>query len=213
MLRTPGMLFTQNHLTRHLQMKVRFGLWNDILRTKAPDAQLRHARAMWHYARGRAHAAKGVTVAAEADLARVRLARDSKSLSPQRLEFNTSGEILAIAAEVLAGHIAAAKGELRTATSHLRKAAELEDALVYGEPPEWSVPVRQELGRVLVSAGRYAEAEQVFRDDLQRFPKNTWSLEGLQRAADERARAQKAGSDAMQAAAAPDPWVRRPLPR
>ena len=154
-----------------------------------------------------------MTIAAEADLARVRLARDSKSLSPQRLEFNTSGEILAIAVEVLAGHIAAAKGDYRTATSHLRKAVELEDALVYGEPPEWSVPVRQELGRVLVSAGRYAEAEQVFRDDLQRFPGNTWSLEGLQRAADERERAQKAGMDPMQAAAAADPWVRRPLPR
>jgi tetratricopeptide (TPR) repeat protein len=192
MLRAPGMTFTQNHLTRHLQMKVRFGRWDDILSAKAPDADLKHARAIWHYAHGRAQAAKGSIAAAEADLAQLRAARDDKALAQQRLEFNTAGQMLAIAAEVLAGHIAQAKGDLKAAASHLRKAAEVEDAMVYGEPPEWSVPVRQELGRVLVMAGRYAEAEQAFNEDLKRFPKNTWSLEGLQQAADGRERARQA---------------------
>src|SRR5690606_5472014 len=50
MLRAPGMTFTQHHLTRHLQFKVRFGRWNDILQASAPEADLKHARAMWHYA-------------------------------------------------------------------------------------------------------------------------------------------------------------------
>jgi hypothetical protein len=54
--------------------------------------------------------------------------------------------------------------------------------MVYGEPPEWSVPVRQELGLVLLAAGRPAEAAQAFREDLKRFPKNKWSLEGLEQA-------------------------------
>ena len=192
MLRAPGMTFTQNHLTRHLQFKVRFGRWSDILQADAPEADLKHARALWHYARGRAHAANGTIGAAESDLAQVRAARDDKALASQRLEFNTSGQILGIAAEVLAGHIAHARGDLAGAVSHLRKAVQLEDELVYGEPPEWSVPVRQELGRVLVQAGRYAEAERAFKEDLQRFPKNTWSLEGLQQANEERRSAKAA---------------------
>ena len=194
MLRAPGMTFTQHHLTRHLQMKVRFERWNDILEAKAPDADLTHARAMWHYARGRAHAAKGTPAAAETDLARLRAARDDKSLASQRLEFNTSRQILDIAAEVLAGHIAQAKGDFDTAVGHLRKAAHLEDNLVYGEPPEWSVPVRQDLGRALVNAGRFAEAERAFKEDLKRFPKNIWSLEGLHQASNGRARPARAAA-------------------
>ncbi|HEX5767513.1 MAG TPA: hypothetical protein VFX94_04680, partial [Burkholderiales bacterium] len=182
MLRAPGMTFTQHHLTRHLQMKVRFARWQDILRAEPPAEDLPHARAMWSYARGRAQAAQGATAQAEADLAHVRAARDDKALASQRLEFNTSGQILAIAAEVLAGHIAQAKGEHAAAIAHLRKAAQLEDELTYGEPPEWSVPVRQELGLALIRAARPAEAAQAFREDLKRFPENSWSLAGLEQA-------------------------------
>jgi len=61
----------------------------------------------------------------------------------------------------------------------LREAARLEDGLTYGEPPEWTVPVRQDLGGMLLKAGRAAEAEQVFRADLKRFPDNGWSLQGI----------------------------------
>jgi hypothetical protein len=42
------------------------------------------------------------------------------------------------------------------------------------------VPVRQELGMMLLRAGRAAEAEQTFREDLKRFPANGWSLRGLE---------------------------------
>ncbi len=90
--------------------------------------------------------------------------------------------MLGIAAAVLAGHVAAAQGDYSSAVAHLRQAAELEDNLLYGEPPEWTVPVRQELGAVLLAAGRAAEAEQSFRADLERFPDNGWSLHGLTQA-------------------------------
>jgi cytochrome c-type biogenesis protein CcmH/NrfG len=39
--------------------------------------------------------------------------------------------------------------------------------------------VRQSLGAVLLQAGRAGDAEQVYRDDLQRNPGNGWSLFGL----------------------------------
>ena len=54
------------------------------------------------------------------------------------------------------------------------------------------MPVRQELGRVLLEAGRAAEAEHVFREDLAQFPDNGWSLHGLAQAL----RAQNRAADA-----------------
>jgi Flp pilus assembly protein TadD len=113
------------------------------------------------------------------ELARLQaIARDS-AVAPLRLDFNTSGQVLGIAAEVLAGHVAHARGDDTTAIRHLRTAARLEDELTYGEPPDWTVPVRQELGVILLRAGHAAEAEDVFREDLRRFPENGWSLHGL----------------------------------
>jgi tetratricopeptide (TPR) repeat protein len=182
LLREPGMTFLQQHQTRHLQMKVRFSRWDEILAAPAAPTDLPHAHAMWQYARGRALAARGDTRGAESALAQVRATAGNPEVAPLRLEFNTSGAVLSIAAEVLAGHIAAASGDHPRAIGHLREAARLEDALTYGEPPDWSVPVRQELGVLLLKAGRPAEAERAFRDDLERFPDNGWSLHGLERA-------------------------------
>ncbi len=195
MLREPGMTFLQHHQTKHLQMRVRFGRWDEILKVPAPPEDLRHARAMWHYARGRALAARGEVQGAEAELARLRATAQDPEVASLRLEFNTSGAVLGIATEVLAGHIAAAKEDFPRAIGHLREAARLEDELVYGEPPEWAVPVRQELGTVLLKAGRAPEAEQAFREDLKRFPENGWSLYGLAQAL--RAQNRAAEADAV----------------
>lgn len=192
LMKAPGMTFTQHHHTRHLQMKVRFGRWVEILATPAPDAGLIHARAMWHYARARALLGQGDFQAAQANLVHVRAAAQNPELAKLRLEFNTSGQVLGIASEVLAGHIAAANGDLEAAIAHLREAARREDELVYGEPPEWSVPVRQELGLVLLKAGRTREAEQAFREDLKRFPENVWSLQGVAHALHAQNRAREA---------------------
>ncbi len=180
MLRQPGMTTLQHHHTRHLQMKVRFSRWADILAVPAPPEDLRYARAMWQYARGRALAAGGNVAGAQAALTELRAAAQDGALAQLRLEFNTAGAILGVAGEVLAGHIAAAEGDLSTAVKHLQDAAQLEDALTYGEPPEWSVPVRQELGMILLRAGRATDAERTFREDLKRFPENGWSLRGLE---------------------------------
>jgi tetratricopeptide (TPR) repeat protein len=179
-LREPGMTFLQHHLTRHLQVKVRFSRWEDILASPAPAEDLSHAHAMWQYARGRALAARGNVKEAEATLEQVRIAAADPEVVSQRLEFNTSGAVLGIAREVLAGHVAAARKDFKSAVAHLEEAAQLESALTYGEPPEWTVPVRQELGMILLTAGRAAEAEQAFREDLKRFPDNGWSLRGLE---------------------------------
>jgi cytochrome c-type biogenesis protein CcmH/NrfG len=54
-----------------------------------------------------------------------------------------------------------------------------EDALNYNEPADWFYPTRETLGAALLRNGDAAAAEAVFRDDLQRHPKNPRSLHGL----------------------------------
>ena len=49
----------------------------------------------------------------------------------------------------------------------------------YSEPPDWILPARHSLGAALMQERRFAEAEQVYRDDLARLPENGWSLFGL----------------------------------
>jgi predicted Zn-dependent protease len=95
------------------------------------------------------------------------------------MEYNSSGAVLGIAAEVLAGFVAQASGDLAMAATHLEAAVRQEDALTYGEPPEWTVPPRQDLGALLLAANRPRDAERAFRGDLAKFPENGWSLRGL----------------------------------
>lgn len=194
MLTAPGMTFLQHHITRRLQLRVRFGLWDEILEIPAPSEDLPHARGMWHYARGRALAATGRLREAEAELARVHAAANDPRLAGVRLEFNESPAILGIAEHVLAGSIAHARGDYAAAVSHLREAATIEDGLTYGEPPDWTVPVRHDLGAALLAAGRAPEAERVYREDLKRFPANGWSLLGLSKALRAQGKAAEADS-------------------
>src|SRR5262245_58157628 len=66
-------------------------------------------------------------------------------------------------------------------------------ALHYGEPPDWLLPVRETLGSVLLQNGAAAEAEKVFRADLERNPQRALAVrpgsqpespeEGVRRAA------------------------------
>lgn len=179
LLGAAGYTLLQHHLTKRLQARVRFAAWAELLAEPKPADTLRHAVGMWHYARGRALAATGKVAEATAQLQALRALAADSTLSAQRMEYNTSGAVLAIAAEVLAGFVAQASGDVAAAVANLETAVRLEDALTYGEPPEWTVPPRQDLGAVLLVAGRPRDAERAFREDLAKFPENGWSLRGL----------------------------------
>jgi tetratricopeptide (TPR) repeat protein len=182
MFGTPGMSFLEHWSTRGLQVRVRFGRWDELLAMPQPPESQPHARAMSHYARGRAFAAKGNVADARKELAQLTAIRNRPELEGVKLEFNQARDVLAIAEKVLAGSIESAAGRHDAAVAALREAVRLEDALLYGEPPEWTVPVRQDFGAVLLAAGKANEAERVFREDLAKFPANGWSLRGLAQA-------------------------------
>ena len=58
----------------------------------------------------------------------------------------------------------------------------MQDSLKYNEPEDWFFPVRESLGAVLLMNGDAAGAEKVFREDLDRHPRNPRSLFGLEAA-------------------------------
>ncbi len=93
---------------------------------------------------------------------------------------------------MLEGEILVREGKLDEGLAKLNAAVQAEDAMKYDEPPGWMIPVRHTLGATLMRAGRVAEAEQVYRDDLKRVPENGWSLLGL---ADSLREQKKAGEE------------------
>ena len=91
--------------------------------------------------------------------------------------------------------IAAAEGKRDESILLLRKAVTLEDKLAYNEPNDMIFPTRHLLGAELLAAGKPAEAEAVYREDLKRHPNNGWAYLGLSQAL----AAQKKDADAAAA--------------
>jgi Flp pilus assembly protein TadD len=92
---------------------------------------------------------------------------------------NSPKGLIAVAAPLLEGKIAEGSGDRAAAIAAYRRAIEAEAALGYNEPADWYYPVRETLGAALLRNGDFAEAETVFRADLDRNPNNPRSLFGL----------------------------------
>ena len=160
----------------------RFGRWEEMLKEPEPPAFSAPLRAVWHYSRGLAFAATKRIDNAETELARVKALMADESMKQAMFSPNLTGAALAPAVDLLAGEIAAARGNFDLAISHLDRAVRLEDSLVYTEPSEFHYPSRHALGAVLLEAGRPSEAETVYWEDLRRNRENGWALFGLMQA-------------------------------
>jgi tetratricopeptide (TPR) repeat protein len=160
----------------------RFGQWDEVLALAQPPRtnDFLVDRAMWHFTRGLAFAAKGDAASAE----REQLAFGAIATSDEAKQLSSPGfpvaDTLGVAAWWLSGKVALAKGDHRTAVTHLEKAVAAEDAMPYMEPSYWPLPARPTLGAALLKAGDAARAETIFREDLQRWPRHAWSLFGLE---------------------------------
>jgi tetratricopeptide (TPR) repeat protein len=174
---SPG--FADGFFAVPLEVLVRFGRWDEIL--GEPDRYppgMSFVRAFHHVARATAYAAKGNTTAARKEQA---LFVDGAKLVPKERQLgkNYASSVISLATHMLEGEILVAEGNVDAGLAELQTAVKEEDALKYNEPPSWMIPVRHSLGAVLMKAKRFAEAEQIYRDDLTRLPENGWSLFGL----------------------------------
>ena len=158
---------------------IRFGRWDEMIAEPVPAGGPPFLLGTYHFARGLAYVYKNQLPLAEKDLEMLRQILKDKALESPLFSPNSAANVLSIAPEMLAGEIAAARQQFDTAIAHLDRAVRLEDALVYTEPSETIYPPRHLLGAVLLQAGRAAEAETVYWDDLKRFPENGWALIGV----------------------------------
>ncbi len=183
LLRNKEVAVAQHFFMQPAYAQVRFGAWKDILDSPEPDADLLYARAVWHYARGRALLGlgdiEGATVEAE-QLASLRAHPELAALI--FFERDSADVLLDIAALVLDGEISAARGDLDAALTTLSTAVAHEDALPYNEPPFWFYPARHSLGVIQLAAGDPEAAERTYREDLGIMRENGWALMGLAQA-------------------------------
>jgi tetratricopeptide (TPR) repeat protein len=160
------------------QLHIRFGRWKEMLAEPAPPNDLPIATAMWQLGKCMALVAKGDL--GEAKFQQANLVQTVMSFFPEARSRKIDGRLLfKVAGNSLAGEGLLAEGKTDLAIEQLREAVREEDALKYMEPPELLLPARHVLGAVLLKAGRPAEAEAVYREDLARSPHNGWSLFGL----------------------------------
>ena len=160
----------------------RFGRWDEVLKVQQPAMtnDFLIDRAMWHYSRGLAFAAKNQPEQASTELTEMSKLVNSEDAKKLNNPAFPATAMLAVAEQWLAGKVALAKGDKPAAIEHLQKAVKAEDEMPYMEPSYWPLPVRPALGAALLQAGRSAEAEQIFREDVQRWPRNGWGLYGLE---------------------------------
>ena len=159
---------------------VKFANWEAIAMEPKPDSALIYPSAVWHYGQGMANAAMGNIKDATTHLHKIKeIKKDTTLKNLSVFGINNFADLTFIAEHVLEGEIANRQGDYQKAIDLLKKAVSKEDQLNYNEPPDWFFSVRHLLGDVYLKAGRFAEAEKVYREDLLEFKENGWALMGL----------------------------------
>ncbi len=182
-MKQPGWGTLQHYYTIPYYVAVKFAMWDSILSIQEPGDSLIYPRAVLHYARGMAYLGKNNVSKAENELSQLTiLAKDSSLKKITIWDINNSYDIVGIAVNVLSAEIYQKQKQYEKAIVFFHKAITIEDNLNYDEPPDWFFSVRHHLGKGLLEAGKYAEAEKIFLEDLRTYTENGWALIGLYQA-------------------------------
>ncbi len=162
-----------------MEAMVRFGQWDNVLAEPENYPDFAPFSGAFH------HAARAIAYAAKAESENARKEQTAFNELAQKVPKetevgnNTASDIIALIQKMLESEIQIAEGKNDEGIAGLQEALRMEDALKYDEPPAWMIPIRHSLGANLMRAGRFAEAEEIYREDLRRLPENGWSLYGL----------------------------------
>jgi tetratricopeptide (TPR) repeat protein len=160
---------------------VHFQKWSDILKMQEPPKSALLTDALWRWARAMALVSNHKTQEAEAE--RAAMQQIVASMKPDYLVgYNKGSDLAAVAQHLIDSEISLAKQDRKGAIDSLRKAVQTEDRLMYSEPADWFFSVRPTLGAMVLLDGNAKEAEQIFREDLARKPRNGRALFGLKEA-------------------------------
>ena len=188
-----ALAWTADYPVTPLLAYARFGMWQELLTEPKPPANEPYAIAVWHYGRGLGFVARGRVDAAATELTSLKAVMKHQAFTTTLKDLPMLTN-LQIASRILDGELSLRRGNPDTAIAVLGEAVTIEDGIPYNEPPVWHHPPRQILGAVLLEAGRPAEAEAVYREDLKRFRENGWSLFGLAKSME----AQQKSSEALE---------------
>jgi len=179
-METAGWETLQHYYTIPYFVAIKFGKWDHILQMQNQDSTLLYPALIRHYAQGMAHLGKNDLVRAKAELARLTELSKQEELKEMRIwGINSMHDIARIAQLVLHAEVLAQEEKTEQGVQLLQRAVAVEDSLNYQEPPDWFFSVRHHLGAVLLQAGQYKEAAEVYKQDLHTLPKNGWALNGL----------------------------------
>jgi tetratricopeptide (TPR) repeat protein len=163
---------------KKLYVLIRFAKYDEVMKLPPPDPKHALLTTLWHFGRGIAQAAHDNALGAERERDAYRAARRAV---PAEMDwgYNKARTMFLVCDRVLDAWVARARHDEAAAIEAWRAAVQAEDALSYNEPPDWFSPTRESLGAALLRANRLPEAEQAFRDDLERNPGSGRSLFGL----------------------------------
>jgi len=188
-----ALAWTADYPVTPLLAYARFGMWQELLTEPKPPANEPYAIGVWHYGRGLGFVARNRVDAAATELTSLKAVMKHQAFTTTLKDLPMLTN-LQIASRILEGELSLRRGNPDTAIAVLGEAVKIEDGIPYNEPPVWHHPPRQILGAVLLEAGRPAEAEAVYREDLKRFRENGWSLFGLAQSLE----AQQKSSEALE---------------
>jgi tetratricopeptide (TPR) repeat protein len=173
------MQMLEGFVTYPLAVELRFRRWDAILAQPAPDPSWALATAFWRASRAMALAGLGRLEEAVAEQQRFAAAQAAVPVEHRFLINNSAHDFLTLTAAVLDARLTGARGERAASLAHWRRAAALQAALQYDEPPAWFYPLQQSVGAELLRNGQAAEAEALFRQALDRHPRDGRLLYGL----------------------------------
>lgn len=172
---------SEQYMPTPMFILVRFHQWREALSLPQPDKKLPATNGIWHFGRGMAFAAQGNTPKAKQELQS--LVDAKKTISDDAMmNLNKARQVLSLAEQFLRARIAEAENKKQSAIEFFQSAVKIEDSLAYDEPPMWYIPSREALGGLLLRNAQWAEAEKVFRADLEKNKLNGRSLFGLMEA-------------------------------
>jgi tetratricopeptide (TPR) repeat protein len=158
---------------------LRFAKWDAVLATSAPPPTRSLSLAFWRFGRAVALAAQGKLAEAEAERDAFERARRETPAESRYLINNTSADFLTLASHVLAARLSFAQGRTQESVEAWRRAVASEATIQYDEPPAWYYPIRESLGGALLRGRQPREAETVFREALEKAPRDGRLLFGL----------------------------------
>jgi len=160
--------------------KLRFGRFEEILEMEdEPSNPI--FKGFWDFGHGYAHLRAGHVSVARDFLERI---DEGMRTASERVQFrgHPASELLGVVGAILRAEILREEGHVDEAIGILEGAVGIEDTFGYDEPEPLNFSARHWLGAILLEAGRPAEAEEVYRRELEDHPSNGWSLFGLEEA-------------------------------